>query len=164
STRIESIRREYVLVLVISALYSAMYGGRVVVYLYAQDFFSDLFAYYSAIIVSFDPTDRYNIAQEWVQYQWVATYTRALPPLMAIIRETDSPEPENQILNAIARVWKVFVIHRATDYYGPIPYSKIGLDTLVVHYDAQKDIYYDLFKELKEATAIIEANIDIPSY
>src|SRR5690606_20876469 len=27
-------------------------------------------------------------------------------------------------------------------------------------YDAQKDIYYDLFKELDEATAILEENLD----
>lgn len=163
-TRLESLNAEDVKGLFTNAEYSGMYCGRGVDYQYAQGFFADLFAQYSAITATFDPTDRYNIAQEWVQYQWVATYTRALPPLMAIIKETASPEPENQILNAIARVWKVFVIHRATDYYGPIPYSKIGLDTLVVHYDAQKDIYYDLFKELKEATAIIKANIDVPSY
>jgi len=146
-----------------NALYMGMYSGEgSAEYQYAQGFFADLYAQYSAITATFDPTDRYNIAQDWIQEQWIGTYTRALPSLVNVIRETD--EPEMVALNAIARIWKVFVIHRATDYYGPIPYFNIGTDTTVVPYDAQKDIYYDLFKELAEATEALSQNLDKLGY
>jgi hypothetical protein len=146
-----------------SAEYHAMYSGDgSAEYQYAQGFFADLYAQYSAITATFDPTDRYNIAQEWVQEQWIGTYDRALPRIYAILENTTDPGEE--ALNAIARIWRVWTIHRATDYYGPIPYSQIGIDSTVVPYDLQKDIYYDLFKELAEATDVLRQNIDQVSY
>jgi hypothetical protein len=131
-------------------------------YQYTQGFFADLYAQYSAITATFDPTDRYNIAQEWVQEQWIGTYIKALPPIMNILKETQ--DPEEKAMNSIARIWKVWIIHRATDYYGPIPYSKIGFDSTVITYDPQKDIYFDLFKELTEATEILKTNLGQTTY
>lgn len=145
-----------------NAEYMAMYSGDgSAEYQYAQGFFADLYAQYSAITATFDPTDRYNITQEWIQEQWIGTF-RAMAPLVNILKSTT--DPEKKALNAIARIWKVWTIHRATDYYGPFPYTYIGRDSTVVPYDKQEDIYHDLFKELKEATADLEANIDQPSY
>jgi len=162
-TRLTTLNSGDVKGLFTNAQYMGMYSGRSSSeYQYAQGFFADLFAQYSAITATFDPTDRYNIAQEWIQEQWIATYTKSLPPLMSILKETKTPE--TKALNSIARIWKVFVMHRATDYYGPIPYSKIGSDSTVVSYDSQKSIYLDLFKELKEATDVLNANIAQPSY
>lgn len=162
-TRLTSLEPSDVKGLFTNAQYMAMYSGRSSAeYQYAQGFFADLYAQYSAITATFDPTDRYNIAQEWVQEQWIGTYTKSLPPLMAILKETQSPE--TSALNSIARIWKVFIMHRATDYYGPIPYSHIGSDESEVPYDSQKDIYMDMFKELREATEILRANINQPSY
>ncbi|WP_276359386.1 SusD/RagB family nutrient-binding outer membrane lipoprotein [Daejeonella sp. H1SJ63] len=162
-TRLTTLNSGDVKGLFTNAEYMAMYSGRSSAeYQYAQGFFADLFAQYSAITATFDPTDRYNIAQEWIQEQWIATYTKSLPPLMSILKETKTPE--TKALNSIARIWKVFVMHRATDYYGPIPYSKIGSDSTAISYDSQKSIYMDLFKELKEATDVLNANISQPSY
>src|SRR5690606_38024813 len=64
------------------------------------------------------------------------------------------------------RIWKVWVVHRYTDYFGPIPYSQIGnyVEGEGVAYDSQEDIYHDLFKELAEATAVLEAHSDGISY
>src|SRR5690606_24180430 len=62
------------------------------------------------------------------------------------------------------RIWKVFVLHRATDTWGPIPYSKIGEAGRVIDFDSQKDIYYDFFKELDEAGEILKANMATPSF
>lgn len=162
-TRLTSLNSGDVKGLFTNAEYMAMYSGRSSAeYQYAQGFFADLYAQYSAITATFDPTDRYNISQEWIQEQWIATYTKSLPPLMAILRETKSPE--TKALNSIARIWKVFIMHRATDYYGPIPYSKIGSDSTAISYDSQKSIYMDLFKELKEASDVLKANLAQPSY
>ncbi|HLU88543.1 MAG TPA: SusD/RagB family nutrient-binding outer membrane lipoprotein [Cyclobacteriaceae bacterium] len=104
---------------------------------------------------------RYLIVQDWVSSQWRNTYVSAMPALYTIIEQTRDKEPT---LNAIARIWKVFVLHRTTDYWGPIPYSQIGAESTVIEYDAQKDIYYDFFKELDEAATLLKDNLDKPSF
>ncbi|MEP7110972.1 MAG: SusD/RagB family nutrient-binding outer membrane lipoprotein [Ferruginibacter sp.] len=162
-TRLTSLATEDLKGLFTNSLYMGTYSGDgSAEYQYAQGFFADLYAQYSAITATFDPTDRYNISQDWVQEQWIGTYTRALPPLVTILKETKAAD--QKALNAIARIWKVFVIHRATDYYGPIPYTKIGYDSIVISYDLQKDIYMDLFKELTEASEDLKQNIGQISY
>src|SRR5680860_44275 len=103
---------------------------------------------------------RYVIVQRWMDI-WPNTYVSTMPKLVNIIEQTKENEPT---LNAVARIWKVYAFHRLTDYFGPIPYSKIGIDTTVVNYDSQKDIYYDFFKELDEATVDLKDNIDKPSF
>lgn len=104
---------------------------------------------------------RYVIVQRWMDI-WPGTYINVMPKLINIIEATnDGSEPT---MNAIARIWKVYTFHRLTDYFGPIPYSKIGQDTTVVHYDSQKDIYYDFFKELEEATTDLKNNLSTPSF
>lgn len=65
--------------------------------------------------------------------------------------------------NSIARIWKAFLFSRLTDMYGDVPYfdavrAEEGSSYLSPKYDAQKDIYYDLLKELQEAVNAI--NID----
>src|SRR5690606_26308087 len=102
---------------------------------------------------------RYVIVQRWMDI-WPGTYINVMPKLINIVEATnDGSEPT---LNAIARIWKVYTFHRLTDYFGPIPYSQIGQDTTVVHYDSQRDIYYDFFNELDEATTDLQNNLTKP--
>jgi len=131
-------------------------------YQYSQGLFADQYCQYFSTTATFDPTDRYNIIQEWVQNQWYATYIATMPSVLTILKGTKSPE--TIALNAITRIWKVFVLHRTTDYFGPVPYSQIGLDSTVIAYDTQKDIYYDFFKELREATEDLRNNLHKPSF
>ncbi|MDP4185774.1 MAG: SusD/RagB family nutrient-binding outer membrane lipoprotein [Bacteroidota bacterium] len=63
----------------------------------------------------------------------------------------------------IARIWKVWLNHRATDLWGDMPYSEAGIGIEagtgnLPKYDSQKDIYYDMVKELKEAAAALDAS------
>ncbi len=62
----------------------------------------------------------------------------------------DVPVPQ-----AIAKVLRVAIMHRTTDMFGPIPYSKIVVEgeaaALSAAYDSQKDVYTQMFKELEEA-------------
>jgi len=161
-TRLTTLATQDIKGLFTRAEYMAMWSGDgSAEYQYAQGFFADLYAQYSAITATFDPTDRYNISQEWIQEHWIGTF-RAMAPLVNILNQTT--EPEKKALNAIARIWKVWTIHRATDYYGPFPYTYIGADSTVIPYDKQEDIYMDLFKELQESTADLQANIDQVSY
>ena len=64
-TRLDTLVTEDIRGLFNNAEYMAMYSGNgSAEYQYAQGFFADLYAQYSAITATFDPTDRYNITQE----------------------------------------------------------------------------------------------------
>jgi hypothetical protein len=62
---------------------------------------------------------------------------------------------ENQL--AVARILRAWFYWHATDRWGDIPYLDAlqGKDNFTPAYTSQKDIYYDLLKELKEAAAQI---------
>lgn len=96
---------------------------------------------------------------------WTLTYTVLTNNLAAIIRKTaDDPESVNK--NAIARILKAWIFSQCTDTYGDIPYfdaNKPPKEAVVTpEYDAQKDIYIDLLKELKEAATQLDQSR--PSY
>jgi hypothetical protein len=65
----------------------------------------------------------------------------------------DNPEQVNQY--AMARIWRVYVMHRITDIYGDIPYSEASKGftqgVFKPKYDPQSAIYADMLKELEEA-------------
>jgi len=145
-----------------SAEFAAMNMGPNTDYQQAQNLFADVYCQYFACTQTAFQTDRFAQNEQFLKYQWNDTYVRALPPLVSIINQTTTANLK--ALNAIARIWKVFILHRATDYYGPIPYSKIGINDITVPYDNQKDIYYDFFKELTEATADLKANLTQPGF
>jgi len=70
--------------------------------------------------------------------------------------------PQDQHFVAMALILKVEGMHRVTDMYGPIPYSKYGSNAFFVPYDSQQDIYNRFFNELDTAvttlTAYVKAN------
>lgn len=52
-------------------------------------------------------------------------------------------------------------MHRVTDIYGPIPYSKMmdndnSGEDLAVPYDSQEQVYTQMLKELEEADKVLE--------
>lgn len=55
----------------------------------------------------------------------------------------------------MARVMRVYTMHRLTDLYGDVPYSQAGRPKEFSYpkYDSQKDIYLDMLKELDQAQA-----------
>lgn len=63
---------------------------------------------------------------------------------------------DNQI--AVARILKAYFFWWLTDRYGDIPYSEAlkGAGSFAPAYDKQQDIYTALFKELKDAAALIK--------
>ncbi|MEO5998870.1 MAG: SusD/RagB family nutrient-binding outer membrane lipoprotein [Chitinophagaceae bacterium] len=122
--------------------------------------FAGTYSQHFAATQPLQESHRYVIVQRWMDI-WPGTYVSAMPKLVNIINATKGNAPT---LNAVARIWKVFAMHRLTDYFGPVPYSKIGLDSNVVSYDPQKDIYFDFFKELDEATTDLKNNISVVSF
>ena len=67
---------------------------------------------------------------------------------------TDDP-----VILAVGDIVKVAAMHRVTDTYGPIPYTKIGQDgSLTVPYDSQEDVYKAMFNELDNAVEVLMPN------
>lgn len=52
---------------------------------------------------------------------------------------------------AWAVILRVSIMHRLTDIFGPIPYSKIDSGNLFVPYDSQEEVYKKMLKELSDA-------------
>lgn len=67
-----------------------------------------------------------------------------------------------QTTYAAARIWRVFVYQKLTDFYGDIPYSQAGkvlTDKLFTPvYDPQQSIYADFVKELRESITLLTNN------
>ncbi|MFD0765918.1 SusD/RagB family nutrient-binding outer membrane lipoprotein [Mucilaginibacter lutimaris] len=99
------------------------------------------------------------------QYDYQGYYTGPLTDLQQVITTNTDPATKgtkltlsfgsnaNQI--AAARILRAFIYLTITDRWGDVPYSEAlkGRDNLTPKFDAQKDIYTDLFKELTEAQA-----------
>ena len=65
---------------------------------------------------------------------------------MTEIKQTeDHSRDKYPAFYAIAKILKVEVMHRISDYYGPIVYTKFGESDAGVMPDSQKDAYYAFF-------------------
>ncbi|QHT66556.1 SusD/RagB family nutrient-binding outer membrane lipoprotein [Rhodocytophaga rosea] len=126
-------------------------------YQISQNLFADLYAQYFSLTASYFQSDRYTMRFDWLTGHWNPPYTQGVPQLKTILTETEGKLPAE---NALAKIWWVFMFHRVTDYYGPIPYFQAGTDQKVIPYDAQDKIYDDFFKKLAEATDVLNANKD----
>lgn len=96
--------------------------------------------------------------------QSAAAFTNAYPneinELVEVLKAVGTDASQVN-LQAEARIWKVYCFSRLTDLYGDIPYSQAaqGYNQAIYKpaYDAQKDIYADLLKELDQAAQSLDA-------
>jgi hypothetical protein len=104
---------------------------------------------------------RYTI----VNYDFYGIYSGALENLQTILNSESFNVNEGSVNNqkAVARILKAWFYWHMTDRWGDIPYFNAlkGKENFSPVYDRQKDIYYDLMKELKEAAAQIDNGIAI---
>jgi hypothetical protein len=99
---------------------------------------------------------RYTI----VNYDFYGIYSGALENLQIILNSENFNINEGSANNqkAVARILKAWFFWHMTDRWGDVPYFNAlkGKENFSPAYDRQKDIYYDLLKELKEAAAQID--------
>lgn len=67
--------------------------------------------------------------------------------------------PNSVYTYQLMRILHALSAAKVTDLFGDIPYSEAGTGIEKPKYDAQKDIYYDIFKELREAVEILQSNL-----
>ncbi len=98
-------------------------------------------------IENFDATD------DWTRVFMASD--QLIPKLYTNLRELNKVT-EDPIALAIGEIMKVCAMNRVTDTYGPIPYSKVGVDgKLQVAYDSQADVYKKMFEELDHAIGVL---------
>lgn len=117
-----------------------------------------------ATLTTMWPGDKYLTTPESGAY-FEIVYTGHLKDLeqaMSIIK--DQPDKVNEY--NIARILRVFIMHRVTDLYGDVPYREAGQGYLTgiykPKYDRQSDIYPDMLKTLEEAASQLDPSK--PSY
>lgn len=91
----------------------------------------------------------YNPKDEWTNVFMKSSWI--IPTIYANYRllhqVTDDP-----VMWAVGDIIKVAAMHRVTDTYGPVPYSKIGQNGEInVAYDSQLEVYTKMFEELDAA-------------
>ena len=113
-------------------------------------YFADSQSGWNNTISNFNPTD------DWTNVFMASSHT--VPEIYAnwweIRRITD-----DEVIHAISDVLKVAAMHRVTDTYGAIPYSKIVEGgELLLPYDSQQEIYNQFFDELNSAIDVLTQN------
>ncbi len=105
----------------------------------------------------------YYMKEGWVNYAYSTFFTNIINPWQQIREQTHIRKVEggtveyqkkalsDQAVFSVAQIIKVMGMHRATDTFGPMPYSKIGTGTLMIPYDSQESIYKSFFTELQVA-------------
>jgi len=92
---------------------------------------------------------------------WSEYYNKPIKNLVDIIHHTQE-DPALSNLNAVSRIYKVYLFSLLTDLFGDIPYSEAGKgyidQNFTPRYDQQKDIYTDFFTELSAASVQLGNN------
>lgn len=94
----------------------------------------------------------YNLQDGWNSAMWGHTYAYILPQ---IHQSEDSTRTAQPAFFGITKVLKVEVMHRVTDYYGPIVYTHFANPDGKYLPDTQQKVYENFFLELDTAVAVL---------
>ena len=93
----------------------------------------------------------YNLQDGWNGTLWENTYAYIMPQIK---RLEDSTRLKYPAVYAVTEILKVEVMHRVSDYYGPVIYLP----------DSQQDVYYRFLDDLKTAVEILENYVNLAGY
>jgi hypothetical protein len=124
-----------------------------------QNLYADLYAQYYALTTTSFNSDRYVMNPTWLPSQWREVYLSAGAQLQSILSVADPDSPEH----ALASILWVWMFHRLTDGFGPIPYFG-ACEKEVVPYTPMDQIYDDFFKRLEKADANLKSHPDIAPF
>ncbi len=107
----------------------------------------------------------YNLQDGWNGTMWEHVYAYIMPQIKRSEDQTKDIFPE---LYAITKILKVEIMHRVTDYYGPIIYSGFGRFGEDSKPEKQETVYTKFFEDLDEAICLLNkyleesGNRDVP--
>ena len=119
---------------------------------------TNLYAQYFANTASYFPSDRYEWKDGWVKDGFWRSYYVYLSKNLHEVQSMLDKHPEYDNIYQVMRIISAMGAARTTDCFGDVPYFEAGQGIIEPKYDAQKDIYYDIFKELTEAATALKSN------
>lgn len=122
-----------------------------------QNLVADMFSgYFHDQVGSFNnQNSTYALNTGWCAAQWNYTYAQGMPVVKTA--EELCTKAEYPTFYAVTKVIKVAMMHRVSDYYGPILYTNFA--TADGMPESQKDVYAHFFADLDEAVELLKAHI-----
>lgn len=106
---------------------------------------------------------RHTIADSEMSRIWTSFYTNAIKNLTDAEFRTSGDE-SNVNINAVTKIYRVYMMSIITDIYGDVPCSEAGQGYVGrifnPAYDTQEDIYDSFFKDLAEAVEALDESKD----
>ncbi|ASZ09890.1 SusD/RagB family nutrient-binding outer membrane lipoprotein [Chitinophaga pendula] len=117
-----------------------------------QNLNADLYSGYMGIPTPFNSGKNNSnyFMMDWNNWSFKVAYDNVMSGWKEVKQRGEQLRPD---LFAVATIIKVLAMHRVTDVYGPIPYSKFGTGGFSTSYDSQESIYNTFFQELDAAIA-----------
>ncbi|MGL5272347.1 MAG: SusD/RagB family nutrient-binding outer membrane lipoprotein, partial [Phocaeicola sp.] len=122
-----------------------------------QNLVADMFGgYFHDMVGSFNnQNSTYALNTGWCAAQWNYTYAQGMPVVKTA--EELCTKEGYPTFYAVTKVIKVAMMHRVSDYYGPILYSSFGTSNAMP--ESQKDVYNRFFADLDEAVQLLNTHI-----
>ncbi len=98
----------------------------------------------------------YNLVGGWNNFIWSVPYSNVMNNAKTIENATKEEFPE---FFALSQILKVSAMHRVSDVFGPIVYTKFGASETTSEYDSQEEVYTAFFNDLEESMQILSDNI-----
>ena len=136
------------------------YQNRDFEYQLAQNLNCDLYSGYLEVPTPFNGNNNnstYLMNEGWNNTPFKVGALYIMKPVSDILSNTELVD-----YVAIAKIIRVAGVHRTTDVYGPIPYSKAMQGGQSVAYDSQEDIYKSFFLDLTESVDNLTAFMQTP--
>ena len=136
------------------------YQNRDFEYQLAQNLNCDLYSGYLEVPTPFNGNNNnstYLMNEGWNNTPFKVGALYIMKPVSDILNNTELVD-----YVAIAKIIRVAGVHRTTDVYGPIPYSKAMQGGQSVAYDSQEDIYKSFFLDLTESVDNLTAFMQTP--
>lgn len=137
------------------------YQNRDYEYQLQQNLNADLYSGYLANPTPFGGNNNnstYSLNDGWDNMAFKAGMLYVLKPISQIIESSTQMGYADYV--AMAKIIRVAAMHRVSDIYGPIPYSKTMQGGQSVPYDSQESLYEQFFTELEEAVNALTEFVD----
>jgi hypothetical protein len=130
-------------------------------YQMGENLHTNLYAQWMSNTASYFSSGRYEYNNSWVTTAyWTPYYTYVLKDLLDIEKMAEAT-PKYEEMYHISRIITAVGTARTTDLFGDVPYSEASRGMEKPAYDSQKDIYYSIFDELREATEALTSGFAV---
>lgn len=93
----------------------------------------------------------YNPSDDWKKIPFNDFYSKFYPDYFNLKNQSD-----DELFLSLAELYRIVVMLRVTDTYGPIPYSQVGAANAIKSpYDSQQAVYTKMFEDLDNVISVL---------